>query len=350
VAQAQQPDGLVDCVGLLAVIYYSATGTVHALAQAVAKGAASAGAEVRLRRVAEASASIAEASIEDLAWADAFAFGTPSRFGAPAAQLRQFIDQAGGLWREGKLADKPVTAFTSAFNRHGGNEATILSPGNVFYHWGAVIVPPGYTDPAVYAAAGNPYGTSFATGPAGDSPDAAALDAARYQGRRLAQIALQLRRPAGHAGQGTALTGDYEPSALGWVREHVEQIERTGTTDGVTMDHRPTVLMTYRGAKTGKIRKTPVMRVEHEGRYAAVASKGGEPTSPQWYASLLTEPVIDLQDGTVTRVYRAREVSGDEKVLWWRRAVDAFPDYAGYQRKTDRQIPVFVLEPEGTRQ
>ncbi|MFG1710902.1 nitroreductase/quinone reductase family protein [Nonomuraea sp. M3C6] len=97
--------------------------------------------------------------------------------------------------------------------------------------------------------------------------------------------------------------------------------------------------MTYRGAKTGKVRKTPLMRVEHEGRYAAVASKGGEPTS------LVAEPVIELQDGAVTREYRAREVSGDEKALWWRRAVDAYPDYADYQRKTDRQIPVFVLEP-----
>lgn len=194
----------------VAVIYYSATGTVHALAQAVAEGAASAGATVRLRRVAElapdsaiaqnplwrrhadATASIAQASVEDLAWADAFGFGTPTRFGAPAAQLKQFIDQAGGLWREGKLADKPVTAFTSAFNRHGGNEATILSLGNVFYHWGALIVPPGYADPVVYAAGGNPYGTSFVTGPAGDGPDAAALEAARYQGRRLAQITIRL--------------------------------------------------------------------------------------------------------------------------------------------------------------
>lgn len=194
----------------VAVIYYSATGAVHALARAVAEGAASAGAEVRLRRVAElapdsaidqnpqwrrhadAATSIAEASVEDLAWADAFAFGTPSRFGAPAAQLKQFIDQAGGLWREGRLADKPVTAFTSAFNRHGGSEATILSLGNVFYHWGALIVPPGFTDPAVYAAGGNPYGTSSVTGPAGDGPDAAALDAARYQGRRLTQTTIRL--------------------------------------------------------------------------------------------------------------------------------------------------------------
>jgi NAD(P)H dehydrogenase (quinone) len=195
----------------VAVIYYSATGTVHALARAVAEGAASAGAEVRLRRVAElapdraidqnplwrrhadATMSIAEATVEDLVWADAFAFGTPSRFGAPAAQLKQFIDQAGGLWQDGRLADKPVTAFTSAFNRHGGSEATLLSLGNVFYHWGALIVPPGFTDPVVYAAGGNPYGTSFATGAAtGDGPDAAATDAARYQGRRLAQITIRL--------------------------------------------------------------------------------------------------------------------------------------------------------------
>ncbi|GIH15234.1 NAD(P)H:quinone oxidoreductase [Rugosimonospora africana] len=194
----------------VAVIYYSATGAVHALAQAVAEGAASAGAVVRLRRVAElapdsaidqnpqwrrhvdAATSIVQASVEDLAWADAFAFGTPTRFGAPAAQLKQFIDQAGGLWREGKLADKPVTAFTSAFNRHGGSEATILSLGNVFYHWGSLIVPPGFTDPAVYAAGGNPYGTSSVTGPAGDGPDAATLEAARYQGRRLARTTIRL--------------------------------------------------------------------------------------------------------------------------------------------------------------
>jgi NAD(P)H dehydrogenase (quinone) len=196
----------------VAVIYYSATGTVHALAQAVAEGAASAGATVRLRRVAElapdpaidqnpqwrrhtdAAASITQATIEDLAWADAFAFGTPTRFGAPAAPLKQFIDQAGGLWQEGKLADKPVTAFTSAFNRHGGNEATILSLGNVFYHWGALIVPPGYTDPAVHAAGGNPYGTSFVTGASnGNGPDAPTLDAARHQGRRLTQITTRLQ-------------------------------------------------------------------------------------------------------------------------------------------------------------
>jgi NAD(P)H dehydrogenase (quinone) len=144
------------------------------------------------RRHADATESIAEATVEDLAWADAFAFGTPTRFGAPAAQLKQFIDQADGLWREGKLAGKPVTAFTSAFNRHGGSEATILSLGNVFYHWGSLIVPPGYTDPVVYAAGGNPYGTSFVTGASGDGPDGVVLDAARYQGRRLAEVTIRL--------------------------------------------------------------------------------------------------------------------------------------------------------------
>ena len=210
----------------VAVIYYSATGTVHALAQAVAEGAASAGAEVRLRRVAELAPDsattesplwrrnaddatpIAPASVEDLAWADAFAFGTPTRFGTPAAELKQFIDQTVGLWREGGLADKPVTAFTSAANRHGGNEATILSLGNVFYHWGALIVPPGYTDPAVYAAGGNPYGTSVAGSRTGDGPDATALEAARYQGRRLAEITIRLlgngRAPDAVAGDGYA--------------------------------------------------------------------------------------------------------------------------------------------------
>lgn len=145
--------------------------------------------------------------------------------------------------------------------------------------------------------------------------------------------------------QGEAPAGDYEPSALGFVRDHVEQVVRTGTTDGVTMQGLPIALMTYRGVKSGKTRKTPVMRVEHEGRYAAVASNGGTATNPAWHASLLAEPTVWLQDGTVTREYRAREVSGDEKALWWRRAVDAYPDYAEYQRNTDREIPVFVLEP-----
>ena len=135
----------------------------------------------------------------DLSWADAYAFGTPTRFGTPAAQLKQFIDQAGGLWRDGVLADKPVTAFTSAYHRHGGSEATILALGNVFYHWGALIVPPGFTDATVSAAGGNPYGT-VSTG--GEGAGAAAVEAARYQGRRLAHFAVRLNGAPLVAGEG----------------------------------------------------------------------------------------------------------------------------------------------------
>jgi deazaflavin-dependent oxidoreductase (nitroreductase family) len=141
------------------------------------------------------------------------------------------------------------------------------------------------------------------------------------------------------------LVGGYEPSGLGWVREHVERVVRAGTTDGVVMKGRPVVLLTYRGVKSGKVRKTPVMRVEFGGCYAVVASQGGAPVNPQWYASVVAGPLVELQDGAVTREYRAREVWGEERVLWWGRAVEAFPDYAGYQQKTSRQIPVFVLEP-----
>jgi len=195
----------------VAVIYYSATGSVHALAAAVADGVTAAGAEVRLRRVAElapeeainrnpmwrrhvdATSVIQEAVVEDLSWADGFAFGTPTRFGTPAAQLKQFIDQTGPLWQSGQLADKPATAFTSAYNLHGGTESTILALSNVFYHWGALIVPPGYTDPAVSAAGGNPYGASYVVGASpGQGPDDAALAAARHQGRRLAEMTARL--------------------------------------------------------------------------------------------------------------------------------------------------------------
>ena len=195
----------------IVVVYYSATGTVHALASAVAEGAREAGAQVRLRRVAElapesaidanpgwrahvdqVSGEVEVATLEDLVWGDGYAFGTPTRFGTPAAQLKQFIDQTGGLWRDGTLADKPATAFTSAFNRHGGNEATILSLSNVFYHWGSLIVPPGYTDPTVSAAGGNPYGTSAFGAPSEGGLASEVMDAARYQGRRLAEITHQL--------------------------------------------------------------------------------------------------------------------------------------------------------------
>lgn len=146
----------------------------------------------------------------------------------------------------------------------------------------------------------------------------------------------------------TRVAAGYEPSGLDWVRDHVDRVMRTGTTDGVTLKGFPIVVMTYRGVKSGKIRKTPVMRVEHEGSYAAVASNGAQPANPQWYASVVAHPIVGLQDGTVSGDFRAREVTGDEKALWWARAVAAYPEYADYQLKTERVIPVLVLEPVGT--
>ncbi|MFK0097919.1 MULTISPECIES: nitroreductase family deazaflavin-dependent oxidoreductase [unclassified Streptomyces] len=141
------------------------------------------------------------------------------------------------------------------------------------------------------------------------------------------------------------LQGEYEPSPSQWVRDQVEQYESSGGTEGTTMRGMPVIVLTTVGAKSGKIRKTPLMRVEHDGRYAVVASQGGAPTHPVWYHNLKAEPRAELQDGPVRRDMTAREVTGAEKEQWWERAVDAFPDYADYQKKTDRQIPVFVLEP-----
>ncbi|MFF5337140.1 nitroreductase family deazaflavin-dependent oxidoreductase [Streptomyces sp. NPDC013181] len=141
------------------------------------------------------------------------------------------------------------------------------------------------------------------------------------------------------------LQGEYEPSPAQWVRDQVEQYESSGGTEGTTMRGMPVIILTTVGAKTGKIRKTPLMRVEHDGRYAVVASQGGAPTHPVWYHNLKADPRAELQDGPERRDMTAREVTGEEKALWWERAVEAFPDYADYQRKTDRQIPVFVLEP-----
>ncbi len=142
-----------------------------------------------------------------------------------------------------------------------------------------------------------------------------------------------------------ALNEDYELSPVGWVRGQTEKIVETGTTESVAIEGRSVVLVTMRGAKSGKLRKVPLMRIEHDGVYAIVASKGGAPENPVWYANLKANPPVELQDGTVTKDYTAREVTGDERALWWERAVAAFPNYADYQRKTDRQIPVFVLEP-----
>jgi len=192
----------------VAIIYYSSTGTVHALARAAAEGAEKAGARVRLRKVAELAppgaisanpawgqhlrdtADVAEASLDDLDWADAVLFGTPTRFGNPASQLRSFIDTTGGLWREGKLTDKVYSAFTASSTAHGGQESTLLALGNTFYHWGGIIVPPGYADPVQFKS-GNPYGTSHVAG--AGPPDEVALEAARFQARRAVDIAAALK-------------------------------------------------------------------------------------------------------------------------------------------------------------
>ncbi|MBT2411160.1 nitroreductase family deazaflavin-dependent oxidoreductase [Streptomyces sp. ISL-12] len=143
------------------------------------------------------------------------------------------------------------------------------------------------------------------------------------------------------------LEGEYEPSPTQWVREQVELYERSGGTEGTTLRDTglPVILLTTRGAKSGKLRKTPLMRVEHDGRYAVVASLGGAPKHPVWYFNVKADPRVELQDGAVKRDFTAREVTGAEKAEWWERAVAAFPDYADYQKKTDREIPVFVLEP-----
>lgn len=142
-----------------------------------------------------------------------------------------------------------------------------------------------------------------------------------------------------------SLEGAYELSPRGWVRDQTEQILANGTTDGVDINGMPVVLMTTRGVKSGKLRKVPLMRVEHEGRYAIVASRGGAPKHPVWYHNVKAEPRVELQDGAETADFTAREVTGAEKAEWWERAVAAYPDYAEYQKKTDRQIPVFVLDP-----
>jgi NAD(P)H dehydrogenase (quinone) len=192
----------------VAVIYYSSTGHVHQLASALSEGAEAAGAEVRMRLVAElappeaieanpawarfraeVSAEVPEASIDDLEWAEGYALGTPTRFGNPSAQLKQFVDQAGPLWARGALADKAATSFTSAMNSHGGSESTILALNNVFYHWGAVIVSPGFTDQRLFASGGNPYGTTWTSGPEVGAIDEATRVSARIQGERLAVFA-----------------------------------------------------------------------------------------------------------------------------------------------------------------
>jgi NAD(P)H dehydrogenase (quinone) len=192
----------------VAIIYYSATGTTYQLARAVEEGAKGAGAEVRFRKVkelapeeavksnegwsahAKETQDVPTASNEDLEWADAVIFGTPTRYGLPSAQLKQFVDGTGKLWASGALANKVMSSFTSAATAHGGQEATILSLNTVFYHWGAIIVAPGYTDPVQFQS-GNPYGVSFTSNNGALDPDETALGAARFQGRRVAEVAAQ---------------------------------------------------------------------------------------------------------------------------------------------------------------
>ncbi|MGW1490023.1 nitroreductase family deazaflavin-dependent oxidoreductase [Streptomyces sp. NPDC002402] len=144
------------------------------------------------------------------------------------------------------------------------------------------------------------------------------------------------------------LEGEYEPSTQKWVRDQVDLYESSGGTKGITLRGMPVIVLTTRGAKSGKIRKSPLMRVEHEGTYAAVASLGGAAKNPVWYYNVVADPRVEVQDGPVRQDMTAREVTGEEKALWWERAVAAYPDYAAYQRKTERVIPVFVLEPDRT--
>ncbi|MET7448323.1 NAD(P)H:quinone oxidoreductase [Streptomyces sp. NPDC005508] len=203
----------------IAVVYYSATGTVSTIAKAVAKDAESAGAQVRLRKVAElapraavasnpawaehaeATADIPEATPDDMVWADAVIFGTPTRYGNVSAQLKQFLDTLGGLWQAGQLADKVYSGFTASSTAHGGQESTLLALYNTIHHFGGILVPPGYTDASKFVD-GNPYGTSHVSGQ-GDIPvGTQTLTAARVQTERVVKFtrALKAGLAAGNAG------------------------------------------------------------------------------------------------------------------------------------------------------
>ncbi len=193
----------------IALIYYSATGTTYKLARAIEEGARGAGAEVRFRKVRELAPEqaissnkawaahrletqdVEEAANADLEWADAIIMGSPTRYGLPAAQQKQFIDTTGGLWAKGALNDKVFSAFTSVATLHGGHESTLLSIYNIAYSWGCIIVAPSYADPIQFQA-GNPYGTSFVSNNGQLSPDETALAAARFQGERVAKITSRL--------------------------------------------------------------------------------------------------------------------------------------------------------------
>jgi F420H(2)-dependent quinone reductase len=153
-----------------------------------------------------------------------------------------------------------------------------------------------------------------------------------------------IRRRSGTTA-GMTLTGEYEPSPEQWVRDQVAAYESSGGTEKTTLRGVPVVVVTSVGAKSGKLRKNPVMRVEHGGSYALVASKGGAPEHPTWYHNLVATPRVEIQDGPAKGEYTVRVADGEERELWWKRAVDVWPDYAGYQTRTDREIPVFIAEP-----
>lgn len=192
----------------VAIVYYSSTGTTYQLAKAVEEGARGAGAEVRCLKVRETApesavnsnekwkehleetADVKEASLDDLEWADAIIFGTPTRFGLPSSQLKSFLDQTGGLWAKGKLINKIGSSFTSAATVHGGQEQTILALNTHFYHWGMIVVSLGYVEASQFKA-GNPYGASFTSNNGELDPDETALTAARLQGKRIAEVTQQ---------------------------------------------------------------------------------------------------------------------------------------------------------------
>src|ERR1700761_8105559 len=193
------------------IAFYSRTGTIEGLAKAVAEGAESAGAEVRLRRARELighdimssvpgwkesaeamNARYAEPTLEDATWADGIVFGTPTRFGSVASELKAYIDGMGGLWAKGALNGKAGAAFTGSVTPHGGNESTIISMYNPMAHLGLIIVPTGFADGVMFKGAGSPYGASVVSGNPPSGPTAEELDVARFLGRRVTQIARKL--------------------------------------------------------------------------------------------------------------------------------------------------------------